>query len=386
MGVLVPALAGLAVVLLAVHLATIALVLRRLSHPLPSSPVEPGRITLLRPIRGLAEHEAETIASSFFQDHPDHELIFCAQVPGDPAAALVVDLIARHPHVPARLLEGDARNLRNFKLRNVWKGWQAATTRRVVMADSNLLLPPDYLTGLARLWKPGVGHVSCPPLGTRPRGWGGHLECAFLNTNQLRLQMAADCLGRGFAQGKTLAYDKPLTDRLGGIEALDRNLAEDVATTRMIRREGLRVRLAPRPFEQPIGRRSLRQVWDRQLRWAVIRREGFPWVYACEPLNGGVLPVAAAVAACAVSGVPLALAAGFALLWYGAEWGLARAAGWPAGWRDVLVMPLRDLMLPAVWLAALFQNRITWHGGVVAAPPVLPPVPAAGKGGLSPQS
>lgn len=358
--------------LLALHLGSVAVVLWRLRRPLPDTPPEAGPVTLLRPIRGLAEHEAEAIASSFHQDHPDHEVIFCAQVPGDPAAALVERLIAQHPHVRARLLQGNAGHLRNPKLRNVWKGWQAATTRRVVMADSNLALPPDYLTGLARLWGPGVGHVSSPPLGTRPRGWGGHLECAFLNTNQMRLQLFADCLGMGFAHGKTLAFDKPLTDRLGGIEALDRNLADEVATTRMVRGAGLRVILAPRPFPQPIGARTLRQVWDRHVRWATVRREGVPAIYALEPLNGAVLPLAAALGACALSGAPVALAGALAgamaLVWYGAEWGLARAAGWPSGWRDVAAMPLRDAMLPAIWAAGLMQRRVTWHGEVVAAP------------------
>lgn len=355
------------------HLASVALVLPRLRRPVvPQSRRAPAPVTLIRPVRGVDRFDEETLRSSFHQDHPDYRLIFCAQVPGDPAIALVERLMTEHPAVPARLLVGAAGHLRNLKLQNVWKGWQAATTDRVVMADSNLLLPPDYLSQLDRLWAPGIGHVSSPAAGMRPEGLGGHLECAFLNTNQARLQLAADMLGMGFAQGKTLAYDKPLTDRMGGIEALDRNLAEDVATTHMVRRAGLKVRLAPRPFQQPIGRRTLRQVWDRQVRWAVIRREGVPLIYAAEPLNGAALPLLAALGACALGGVPLGWVAAYAALWWGAEWALARAAGWPAGWRDAAALPLRDALMPAVWVAGLRQRGFTWHGAAVAEAPLSP--------------
>lgn len=361
-------LAAVALGTLALHLVSIALILPRLTRPLPTAPpAPPGRVTLLRPLRGVDRFDAETLRSSFTQDHPDHEVIFCVQVPGDPAIALVERLMAEHPQVRARLLVGEAAQLRNLKLRNVAKGWAEAQGARICMSDSNLLLPPDYLRRLEGLWAPGAGLVSSPPVGTRPEGWGGHLECALLNGNQARLQLAADTLGLGFAQGKTLHYDRALTERLGGIRAMDANLAEDVATTRMIRAAGLRVVLAPQPFAQPIGRRSLRQVWDRQVRWAVMRREGFPWLYAVEPLNGGLVPIAAAVAACALSGAPPLLAAGFAALWYGAEWGLSRAAGWPAGWRDAAALPLRDVLMPAIWVAGLLRRDFTWHGVVVAA-------------------
>ncbi len=356
-----------AVLMLAVHLASVALVAWRLGRPAPRGLIPNEPVTLIRPIRGLTALERETLASSFRQDHPNYRVLFCAQVPHDPAIAFVRSLIAAHPSVPATLLEGDAPHLRNPKLGNVLKGWEAATTRSVVMADSNLLLPPEYLSTLARLWGPGVGFVTSPAVGIRPESWGGHLECAFLNSNQARLQLLADCFGFGFAQGKTLVYDKPLLERLGGLQALDRELAEDVATTKLIRKAGLSIKLAPRPFPQPIGRRTIREVWNRQLRWAVIRRDGFPWLYAIEPLNGACLPLLAVVALAILGLLPWSMVLAYAALWWGAEWGLARLAGWPAGWKDAAVMPLRDALMPMIWFAGFFQRGFTWHGVAVSS-------------------
>ena len=83
-----------------------------------------------------------------------------------------------------------------------------------------------------------------------------HLECAFLNTYQARWQYAAESVGHGFAQGKTMLYRRDVIEAAGGIEALGAETAEDAASTKLIRRQGLHVYLVDRPFAQPIGPRA----------------------------------------------------------------------------------------------------------------------------------
>lgn len=319
-------------------------------------------VTLLRPVCGLDPFETETLRSSFRQDYPRYEVIFCAQSPGDPVIGLVRRLIAEHPHVPARLLVGDDRVTGNPKLNNVWKGWQAAGADWVCMTDSNLLLPRDYLSRVVAAWGPETGLVSAPPVGTRPAGLGGALECAFLNGNQAVLQYAADSLGMGFAQGKTLFFNKPLLEAAGGLRLLGRRLAEDAAATTAIRGLGRHVTLVPLPFAQPIGRRSLAQVWARQLRWGRVRRDAFPVLFLCEIFNGGAVPIAMALGAVGLVGAPAAVGLGYAALWYLAEAVLARRAGWPLGWRGVAAMLLRDAMMPALWLATYARRGFDWRG------------------------
>ena len=91
-----------------------------------------------------------------------------------------------------------------------------------------------------------------------------------------RWQYVADALGIGFAQGKTMLWRRDILENRGGIRALGSELAEDAAATKVIRSRGLRVRLVDTPFEQPLGRRSLREVWSRQVRWARLRRSDLP--------------------------------------------------------------------------------------------------------------
>jgi ceramide glucosyltransferase len=363
------ALVILALVLLAVHLTTVGLYLWRMARPAPQQgSIGLPPVTLLRPVCGRDPFDEETLGSSFAQDYPDYRIIFCAPHEGDPAVPLVRRLIAAHPEVPARLIVGERRMTGNPKLNNLWQGWDAAETDHVCMTDSNLMLPPGYLRAIVASWRPGTGLVSSPALGVVPDGIAGSIEAAFLNSNQARWQFAADTLGIGFAQGKSLFWSKPWLDAQGGLAVLGRYLAEDVNATKIVRAAGLKVRLTHLPFGQPIGRKSLAAVWGRQLRWSRVRRDGFPGVFYAEPLNGALLPHAALALALGLAGGPWAALPAFALVWYGAELWLMRQATWPQGWRDILALPLRDLMMPALWLATFRSRNIEWRGTAMAAP------------------
>ncbi|SDI23765.1 ceramide glucosyltransferase [Salipiger marinus] len=356
-------LAGILAFTLAVHLLSAALAALRYLRPEPPEPRHLPSLSLIRPICGLDAFDEETLRSSFEQDYPDYEVIFCAARDSDAAVPLVRRLIADHPQVRAQLLIGDTRLSGNPKLNNLFKGYEAATSDWLVMTDSNLLLDRDYLRRLMAVWREDTGLVSAPPVGTRPANFWGAVECAFLNSSQARWQLAADELGQGFAQGKTLFWRREVLEAGGGLAALGRKLAEDVASTRLVRGQGLRVRLAQRLFAQPVGHRTARSVWDRQLRWSRVRRDGFPMLFLAEIAQGPVLPLVA-VAGLGLTGVvPLVPAlAGLMLLWYMAELGLARLAGWPAGARDLAAMILRDLLLLPLWIATWAGRGITWRG------------------------
>ena len=124
------------------------------------------------------------------------------------------------------------------------------------MADSNVLMPRDYIERLLAAWRPDTGLVSSPPVGCRPDGFWAELECAFLNTYQVRWQYAAAAIGLGFAQGKSMLYRRSQIEAAGGIRLLATEPAEDAATTKLVRAAGLRIRLVDAPFEQPLGYRA----------------------------------------------------------------------------------------------------------------------------------
>lgn len=353
--------------ILIVQLASIVLAQAKQSSRPPRRADHP-KVTILRPVCGLENHLEDTLNSTFLLDYPDFEILFCVADAGDPVVPLVRRLIAAHPQVTAGLLVGETRISGNPKLNNLVKGWDAAQADWILMSDSNVLLPRDTIQRLFAEWRNDTGLVSSPPAGIRPQGFAARLECAFLNGFQGRWQLAAAELGLGFAQGKMLFWRRDVLDGAGGLAALGHEMAEDVAATKVVRAQGLQVRLTARLFEQPIGARRFAAVWGRQLRWAKVRRLGFLPLFLAEILAGGALPLIAAallVAAGMITALQLLAAV---VLWYGAEYLLARASGWPATWVDILAWLCRDALLPVLWVAAWFGNSFEWRGNAMTAP------------------
>src|SRR4029077_14775920 len=130
-------------------------------------------------------------------------------------------------------------------------------------------------------------------------------------------------------QCKTMLWRRADLERAGGIAALGREVAEDAASTKVVRAAGLKVRLVDRPFPQPLGYRGAADVWSRQLRWARLRRASFFAYFLPEALSGGVLPmIVLACVAPALSLPPVLSAVSLGAVWYGGEMLLAAAAGW----------------------------------------------------------
>lgn len=325
-------------------------------------------VSIVRPVCGLDNFVEDTLRTSFELDHPEVELLFCVANPRDPVIPVVRALMRRYPDAQARLLVGDVRVSDNPKLNNCVKGWQAASHDWIVLADSNVLMPRDYIARLMAAWTADCGLVCSPPVGMRPTGFAAHLECAFLNTYQARWQLAADALGQGFAQGKTMLWRREVLERAGGIRALGAELAEDAAATKLVRAQNLVVRLVDAPFAQPLGRRGFVDVWRRQARWARLRRASFLFYFAAELASGAALPLFAAAILGVAAGWPLwAAPLALAIPWYGAEMLLAAIAGWPLSWLYPVHALLRDLLLPALWLDGLFGSDFEWRGNAMSA-------------------
>lgn len=350
------------------HVVTTLSALRRLRVPgqrLPAA-VDAAPVTIVRPVCGADPLEEQTLRSTFDLDYPSYEILFCCASADDPAVPVVRRLIAEHPAVQARLLIGDDQVSQNPKLNNVVKGWRAAAHEWIVLADSNVDMPRDYLQRLFAAWRDDTGLVSAPPIGTRPEGLWAELECAYLNTYQARWQFAGDSLGIGFAQGKNMLWRRSDLERAGGIQALAREPAEDAAATRVVRGLGLRVRLANGAFPQPIGVRTAAQVWRRQVRWARLRRSTFPGVFALEFFSGLVAPLLCMAFAGWVFEIDrsdlLAAMGTYVAVWLAAEAWLVMAVGWHFSWRSPLLWLLRELLLPILVIQAWLSNSLSWRG------------------------
>ena len=346
------------------HIVTVVVAIMRCRAQAPS-PLRSyaSSVTLIRPVCGVDNYCAETLRSSFALDYGRYDILFCVASAKDPVIPLVERLIADHPYIPARLLIGDERISQNPKLNNLCKGWEAATGEWVIIADSNVLMPRDYVQRLLAAWRQDTGLVCSPPIGCLPDGLWAEVECAFLNGYQARWQYFSDTMGFGFAQGKTMLWRRDELDRAGGLRMLAQEMAEDAASTNVVRAAGKRVRLVDCPFGQPLGRRSFAEVWKRQLRWARLRRDSFRLCYAPEVFASGVATmVAGGIAAWAGGASPFLGATIAGAVWYAGEAALTYTARWPLTVWSPLAWIARDAIMVPLYIAGWFGNELVWRG------------------------
>ncbi|MDI9846923.1 ceramide glucosyltransferase [Rhodoblastus sp. 17X3] len=320
-------------------------------------------VSIVRPVCGLETFSEETLRSTFELDHPEYEVLFCVQKKNDPIIPLIEKLLAGQPEGRGRLLIGDDPISPNPKLNNCFKGWQAAQHQWIVLADSNVLAPKDYLQQMLVRFRPDIGLVCSPPLGVWPDGFRAQLECAFLNTFQARWQFCADAIGMGFAQGKSMMWRREIVEQAGGVAVLASEIAEDAAATKLVRNAGMKVALVDRPFGQPLGKRTLRSIYQRQTRWARLRRASFPSMYAPEILAGSLLPILAGAYAARDFGFePWTVAALVAAAWQLPETLVSWRLGWPTSPLSPLYFMLRDLLFPIVWIDGWLGDDFVWLG------------------------
>jgi ceramide glucosyltransferase len=297
-----------------------------------------------------------TLESMFQLDCWDYEIIFAAD--NDAAGAILVAeaLCQRYSWMPSQIVINSIEYCVNPKLNNIYKAWLVAKGDSILMVDCNMRLPIDALARLEARWDDKTGMVCSPPVGCEPGNFAAEVECAFLNTFEAKWQILADWLGYGFTQGKVMFCRKTQFEAIGGLLALDREACEDAAATKLVRGAGLHVRLVRRLFHQPLGHRTFKQIWHRQLRWAKLRRVTFPLWYAAEILT---------------TPLPLLLALAISLHWaillwllvgYVSELMIAELAGWHLSWRMPLALVTRDVMILGIWVCGWFGNHFRWSG------------------------
>src|SRR5712691_7588660 len=102
-------------------------------------------VSILKPLCGLDPHGYESLRSHCLQDYPQYEIIFGVSTSDDPAVAAVERLIREFPNVPMRLVVCSNVFGMNFKVNNLLQMLPAAKYSHIVINDSDIDVPRDYL-------------------------------------------------------------------------------------------------------------------------------------------------------------------------------------------------------------------------------------------------
>ncbi len=334
--------------------------------PLPESQLPP--VSILKPLKGADPEIWESFCSHCEQKYPQFQLIFGVSDPGDPAIEAVRKLQAEYPNLPIELIVCDRVLGANIKVSNLAQMLPAARHELLLVNDSDIRVPPDYLRQVfAPLADVSVGLVTCLYRGVAAPTLGSRLEALGISTDFVPGVLSARFLEKGlhFGLGSTLAFRRRDLESIGGFEALLDYLADDYELGRRIAATGKKVELSAATVTTFLPAYTLRQFFRHQLRWSRTIRDARRWGY-----TGLVFTF----------GLPWALAALLAAHGAAWAWGLfaltfaARlAVGFAAAegvlhdrqWLDnILLLPLRDLIAPIVWAASFMGNRIHWRGDI----------------------
>lgn len=335
---------------------------RQLTAPQPRSAARP-EVTILKPLKGVDADLAENLRSFFLLDYPRYRIVFGVAEADDPALEVARRVASEHPEVPVRFVCDACRVGLNPKVDNL-ANMLGSTEGLILISDSNVRVDPGSLGELVARWSPAdVGLVSSPIRAADGRGLGAALEALQLHGFVLGGVAAAHRIARRVCVvGKSMLLSREDLDRLGGFEHLGGFLAEDQVCGEEIAAAGLRTELASIPVVNVQGAVTVAAFVRRHLRWTRIRRRIDPLAYAAEVFAH---PLPFAVAAVAWS--PGTTTAASALATFGCSCAVARAADRAAGgrrrvWTYLLLEPLRQFVVTALWPVAWFSTTVGWRG------------------------
>jgi ceramide glucosyltransferase len=323
-------------------------------------------ISILKPLKGTDPEIYESFRSHCLQDYPEYEIIFGVSDPNDAAIASVRALQREFPDRRIQLVVCEKLLGANVKVSNLAQMLAEARYDYLIVNDSDIRVEPDYLRRVtAPLTDPQVGMVTCLYRGVAGSTLGSRLEALGIGTDFCPSVLAARQLERGirFGLGSTLAFRRADLEKIGGFNSLADYLADDYELGKRIAALGMTVKLSDVVVETYLPPYRLREFFAHQLRWARGVRDaraggylglvftfGFLWALLALTASSGAFWAWSALAVTLLLRFAVALVVGRSVL------------------KDCRIMknawliPLRDLLAVAVWIASLGGHTVTWRG------------------------
>jgi len=325
-------------------------------------------VSVIVPVKTLEDNFLTAQESMFAQDYQRYEVLASAVDVNERAPRLTREVFARHPERKTRFLQTTAAFAVSPKVDNLVAPVAEADHDVIFTKDANAILLPDDLSEHVRQLVPGVGLVCAIQYGADPQNFVAHVEASMLNGPHARMLYLASCLGQGYGVGKIMLFRRGDFLRAGGFAAISHTVGEDNALAEALKRIGLRTVFSHRPVRQELGRRSWRHIFQRQLRWSVIRRDEAIFSFLLEPLSQAIPSFFAAFAAAPLVGVePWTATAATYLLWLALESLLSFMKGWRLSWAAPAIFLVREAFMIAVWLRAWTTSRVVWAARTIDA-------------------
>ncbi len=323
-------------------------------------------VSILKPLKGTDPDIYESFRSHCLQDYPEYEIVFGVSDADDPAVASVQQLQREFPDRAIRLVVSSNKLGANVKVSNLEQMLAAAQFEHLIVNDSDIRVEPNYLRRvISPLLDKRVGMVTCLYRGVAASTLGSQLESIGISSDFCAGVLVARQLEGGvrFGLGSTLAFRRSDLDRIGGFRSIVDYLADDYELGRRIAGLGLQVVLSEVVVETHLPAYDLRGFLAHQLRWARgvrdTRAGGYIGLLSTYGLFWGLFGLivsGAAPWAWATVGVIVLLRLAVALV-VGVVVVEDRSL-----LRRLWLLPVRDLVAVAVWVASFAGHTVTWRG------------------------
>ncbi len=227
-------------------------------------------VSILIPVRGVDEGAIANWTSFCTQNHPTYEVLFGVMDSIDPAIPILQSLIEQFPHHTRFLTGLEARGI-NHQISNLSYLVEAAQYEQVIFADSDIRVTPGYLHEVtAALANPKIGVVTCGYLDQSPRFLGAAIAALGRGIDFLPSILIARVIDGGlkFALGPTIATRKSVLQAIGGLDMVMNRIGSDFHIGRLAAEAGYQVELSSYVLDNDCGSETIKQVFQRELRWS----------------------------------------------------------------------------------------------------------------------
>jgi ceramide glucosyltransferase len=324
-------------------------------------------VSVLKPVHGNESRLKENIESFFRQDYPAYEILFAADESDDAALPVIREICERYPHIPSRILITGQPPWPSVLTYCFHRLTEIAAHDILVTSDSDVEVGPNYLREVVpALLDPQVGAVTCVSRGKSAGGLWSAFNGIGMSAEFVAGVLIANLLeGMKFGLGPTVAHTKDSIARIGGYAAIREYLSTDFVVGNFIQKAGYRVVLSSHVVDHVSPPMTFRQMWERQLRWAMGTRYSRPKGHLGTGLTFAVPYGILGLIAASLLGHPWVGVALFAAsllnrmaeCWF-VGWCAARD---PVARRWVLLYPLRDLHGFIIWCASYLFKRSLWR-------------------------
>ena len=329
-------------------------------------PRELPAITLLKPIKGVEEELDQNLRSFFLQSYPSPvQIVFACTELDDPGMAVARRVAAEFPSHDVRFVLSDPDYGMNPKVANLSGALAAARHDLLLQSDANVRIRPDYLRDVvSEFLETKASMLGSLIVGVGERSLGAALD----NIQLTAFTTPAVCIAREVADiscviGKSMLFRKSELDALGGLALVKDVLAEDFVLGQTYQNAGKNVVVSRHTVENVNIDSTLTRFASRHARWLKMRVVIHLGGFIADLLSNATF---FAFMACVLSGFDSRLCALYAVVVAYKTFLdmrlLQLLRGRPMALRHLACAPLRDLILPAIWLYSVFSRTTEWRG------------------------